>query len=414
MKIFLVLLTALSVTLSAVLVTLLVKGESTPEAAATVAVERTAPESQAATEPGVAPGTWAALQSPEATVLTDRLRAAGFPADVVRAVISAQISEQMSARRKALMPPNSDSLPFWKTPVQDAKALQASRDLTREQQKLLRNALGADADANDPLTLARMRQRFGDLPPDKMQQVQALTRSIDEKRMEMYAGGVTLDREKQRALELEQETALQAILTPAEYTDYQLRTSNTASQMRYDLVGFNPTEQEFRALFELRKPVDEQYSMNTPTIPSQETMRLRTEAMAKINEAFKATLSPERAALYDRAQDNDYRRGSQLVARLELPAETNDRLYDVRKSFEPRVNAIRMDRQMPAAQRNEALAALQQEAVAAVTPLLGNARYIDTYRQYGGNWITSMVPRVAAPPPGAARGGPAAPTAPRP
>jgi hypothetical protein len=40
--------------------------------------------------------------------------------------------------------------------------------------------------------------------------------------------------------------------------------------------------------------------------------------------------------------------------------------------------------------------ALQQEAITRVMPLLGNAKNVDAYKQYGGSWITNMVPR---PPP---------------
>jgi hypothetical protein len=43
--------------------------------------------------------------------------------------------------------------------------------------------------------------------------------------------------------------------------------------------------------------------------------------------------------------------------------------------------------------RNQQLTALQQEAVTRVTPLLGgDAGRFDAYKQYGGQWIQTLLP----------------------
>ena len=44
-------------------------------------------------------------------------------------------------------------------------------------------------------------------------------------------------------------------------------------------------------------------------------------------------------------------------------------------------------------QRTQQLTALQQEAITRVTPLLGNSNRLTAYKQYGGSWIDSLVPR---------------------
>jgi len=44
----------------------------------------------------------------------------------------------------------------------------------------------------------------------------------------------------------------------------------------------------------------------------------------------------------------------------------------------------------------ERAAALQQEAIARVTPVLGGAKQVEAYTQNGGSWISSMVPRPPA------------------
>jgi hypothetical protein len=36
---------------------------------------------------------------------------------------------------------------------------------------------------------------------------------------------------------------------------------------------------------------------------------------------------------------------------------------------------------------------LQQEAIARVTQILGDATRVNDYKQYGGSWIQNMIPR---------------------
>jgi hypothetical protein len=104
---------------------------------------------------------------------------------------------------------------------------------------------------------------------------------------------------------------------------------------------------------------------------------------------------------YERAIDYHYQRTGQLVARLELPAETTRRLWDVQQDFQKRRSETyaRGGGGVPTPALAAALTALQQQAVAAVTPLLGNASRVEASKQYGGARIDYMVPRPTTPPP---------------
>src|SRR4051812_15654237 len=82
---------------------------TTPLAAAQTSVAKTTAEGETAA-PG--PEAWAGLQTNDLALQRDRLRAAGFPPDVVRAIIRAQVGETFSARRKALEGAQGE-MPFW-------------------------------------------------------------------------------------------------------------------------------------------------------------------------------------------------------------------------------------------------------------------------------------------------------------
>jgi hypothetical protein len=345
--------------------------------------------------PAIDPKLWASLQTDDLPTLVTRLREAGFPKDIVRAILSGLLNEQFAARRRAL-DPDEASRAFWKDRSPDTKLQLAQFQLYREQEKALRDLLGADANPTDPMTLARQRARFGNLPPEKMDAVQLLVSEFDRKRTENYYNTGSFSQTDNQRFDRELRSALAGVLSPAELEEYDLRSSNTGRSMRSDLIAFNPTEDEFRAVFKLRQPFDEQFSgMYNTGLPSQQQMSQREDAQKLLNEQIKALLGPDRGADYERAINYDYRRASQLIARLDLPADTGPKLWDIQQEYQK----LRMDvfRSNPSVdERNAQLTAMQKEATEKIMPLLGSARAVEAYKQYGGSWLQNMVPR---PPP---------------
>jgi hypothetical protein len=356
-----------------------------------------APAAPAAAAPTIDAAIWPALEGGNLAELAARLRVSGFPPDIVRAIVAARIRESFAARRRALLA-TADSAPFWKEQARDPATQAALLQLDREARRQLRELLGDDPDEEQP---GRPRQ-FDFLPAEKSAEVRRLLRDFEERRSELYAAGAgrTTDREKFTALEREQEAALAAVLTPAELLEYNFRHGTLANTLREELAAFRPTEEEYRAIHALRAEYAAALAppVGAITLSSAEN-RTRTAAQQAIMEQLRARLGPDRAAEYERAIDSNYRRTSQLVARLDLPAETTGRIWTVQKEFEQRRNDLyRQSAPGNIAERNRQLAALQQEAVTRLTPLLGQVG-VEAYRQYGGSWLQSMVPRPAAPPP---------------
>jgi hypothetical protein len=340
---------------------------------------------------------WASLAPVELPSLVADLRAAGYPPNVIGAIVSAIITEQFAARRAALDPQN-ENRPFWKNRPPDAAYEQAQRDLWREQEKALRDALGEDPYSDDPMTLARDKQRFGNLAPEKLREVRGIVREFDEKRSALYVGGVYTETERAKAADLDrqQRSAIAQILSPAELEEYDMRSSNTGRSLRTELAAFDPTEAEFRAIFALRRPFDEQWtSYGSDGIPSQEDMARRSEADKALRAQIAAAIGPARAADYELMTNANYRRTGQLVARLGLPAQTTRQLAETQMEYQQRSLEIRRTA-ANAQDRNTQLTALQQEATTKVAAMLGSASAAEAYKQYGGSWLNSMVPR---PPP---------------
>lgn len=358
------------------------------QAAARAATTPTAPVPEV---PRIDPETWARIKSDDLPTVVARLRAAKFPSDVIRAVVTGLVSEEFAARRRAL-DPDADQRAYWKDIRPDPSRQVALARLYSEQEKTLRDILGPDALAQDPLALARLRSRYGSLPPEKFDAVRHIESDFNLKRTELYYTKGTMNSADLAPLEREQRAAIAALLSPAELEEFDLRSSRTGQSMRSELAAFNPSEEEFRAIFRLRQSFDERFSPFT-SLPSQEQMRERSEAQRQLNEQITSLLGPARGAEYTRSVDFNFRQTSQLVARYELPPETANNLWQVQKEFQKRRDEIYLaSRTNPRESPTPQLAALQQEAIARITPLLGDASRIEAYKQYGGSWLQNLVP----------------------
>lgn len=390
MKLLIALVAASSLALNLILVGMLFAGRN----ATGVKTDSSAPAATTGAPAAAAKDpSWTDFKTEDLPAMVQQLRDHGFPPHLVRAVASGRIRDLYAARFRAL-DPQSDSRPFWMSPGSDVKLMQQQRQLYREQQQALRDLLGPEADQSDVNALYQGR-RFDSVPPEKAADVRRILRDYDDRRSELFSGGSFSNPDQGRrinALEQEQRDALAAVLSPQELEAFQLRNSDTARSLRAQLSAFNPSEEEFRTLYKLQSEYDAQFG-RLYGMPSSEEQQRRSAALRQLNDQIKATLGPVRGAEYERANDYYFRQTSQLINRLELPAETTTQIWGVKQEIEQRASAIRRDQSLPPDDRAKQLAALAEEASAKVTPLLGGARGLEAYQLNGGSWIQSLTPR---------------------
>jgi hypothetical protein len=343
---------------------------------------------------------WSLLRtSDDLPTLIARLRAAGFPPAEIRAIVAAEIGERFAARRKELTTAQTVT-PYWKNQgfgSYDPKLTSALRALGREQSDLLKQLLGPDATSASDALRTSLLSRFGNIPPEKAEQLQSIVSDYSEMRMQIYGttNGMILpeDRAKLALLDKEQRVDLAALLTPQELEEYDLRNSSTASLLRSKLATFNPTEDEFRALFKIQQAFDDQYG-STMTM-TMEQRRQYADAQKQLLPQFQAVLAPDRFAAFQQAIDPAYQQINRLVARLELPPETSTQVVTLQKDIQQRAMAVQTARDISPDDRAAQLAALNQEATAKLTQSLG-ARGFEAYKTNGGSWLQMLQPRPAS------------------
>ena len=277
--------------------------------------------------------TWAALKEGDIDQQVARLREAGFPPSVVRAIISAQINASYASRMKALTDAASSAdQPPWKANARGSQTLVAQLALSREIQAALRAALGPDAENG---TAATLRREHPYLPADKIDQIVAIRDRFNQTQTEMLvgvSGSITrAESDRIQALDRTMREEIAAVLSPQELEEYNLRASTAASLLRSRMEVFDATEAEYRALHHIESAYyDLSRSFSGQLSPEQQA-QLR-QAATQRDESIKALFTPERLAEYQRAGDSNYQQTTRLVSRLNLPPTTaNDDPAGMRK-----------------------------------------------------------------------------------
>ncbi len=328
-------------------------------------------------------------------MLVARLRAEGWPISVIRAIARAELHDQLAARYYKDLLDDSTAAPFWSykwNTGPDPKVLAAQRTLAQEESKAMRDLLGSDAVDDDALTQYWRRRQFGDMPPDKLDQVQRISSDYNEIRNEIFrlvSGGLlTADDQATLAyLDREKQDDLAKVLTPAELDDFEMRSSQTATTLRAQLSTFEPTEEEFRALFHAAQAIRSRLGQSSDFVSGAETQQYS----AALTKEAKSLLSPERYAEYVQATDPRLSALDNIVRRYELPKMVVSQVGALQKDFQQQAQSIRAQSSVGTDERNARLNALAEQAGSKIGAILGDSAF-ETYRQGGGfdSWFKPL------------------------
>lgn len=342
----------------------------------------------------VAKQSWEEVFTGDLRLLIDRLRAEGFPEREVRALVASAVAGRSNLLRLALRG-ERELVPYWRAPVYSVLDRELERELQRQMEpdyQILRELPGSEAALLDvPLPVAPPSRRLDHLPEEKQKLLQRIDRDYDELRRQVMAVAGTPGPESQEKLRLlaeERRRDVQAVLTPEEYAEHQLRTGPTADFLRARLDLFQPTEQEFRALHALH----ESALAGAVELPANATgSRSPQQVMTALRPQIEALLGPERFADLKQTQIESARRVNNLLVRLDLPLRTGGRIEELRGDIVQRADAVRGDPSLAPAERTARLGALQTEARQRIATTLGGERNLAAYEDIKG-WIRDLSP----------------------
>jgi len=178
----------------------------------------------------------------------------------------------------------------------------------------------------------------------------------------------------------------------------------TGNILRNQLVAFEPSEQEFLSVFDLRKAFDVQFHPMDPGEATAAERAERGEAWEGLQEQIKQTLGAQRYADYEMAQNQDFQQMYRVAKEAGLGTPEAKQVYTMRQQAEEQAARIRNDQSLTPEQRSHALGGIRQETEKTIHTVLGEKGWDQFNRGSNNRWLDAInPPRV-----------PSSPAAPRP
>lgn len=359
--------------------------------------------------------TWLDIQSADLKDFVRRLRAAGCPDETVKDIIVAEVNRRFAIRQREVWPEQFEEYKFWRVekmndPARMKKQREQSRkysELQKEKSALLVELLGVDPerqqrieDGYEDFVGNWQERQIAFLPESKREAALKIIEDFQERQQEMYTANRGIwdaqSRAEQRQLETDKLTALAAVLSPTELREYELRQSQTASQLNHDLRNLSISRDEYEAIFDIRKKYGDSIH-NYGDIESADGRKQVEENKKAMKEDLLAALGPDRVKEYERGQDYQYQQLQRIAKKNELPADTANKVYDYKSIAEDGAKKLRDNKEMTAEQRQTALWELRTETENTLKETLGEKAF-KSYQKNGGYWINSIAPQKSPAP----------------
>lgn len=324
---------------------------------------------------------WREIESTNYVEFIENLRSINCPEPTIRDIIVADVNEVFARRRaREVVTPEQE---WWKfEPDLDLveSALAKQQQLEAERRELLTALLGPAWDVqaryrtspgyNTPLT----GPVLGELAPETVLAVRQMEARAGKKQSDylraQQAAGLQADPLQLTLLERELRTELAAILNPVELEEYLLRYSRTSDRLREELHGLNVTPDEFRSIFRIRDPIDQQIAMfqrdGTATLQNQvagfETQR---------DAAIQQTIGPERYQLYKLSQDPGFQSVRNSLEDIGAPPEAVLPIYKMQQALAQEQLRIQTNPELSSEEQAAAWGAAVAAQQTALRELLG-------------------------------------------
>jgi hypothetical protein len=167
---------------------------------------------------------------------------------------------------------------------------------------------------------------------------------------------------------------LAEVLDPEALEEYLLRYSHEAAQLRRELRAFDPSPEEFRALFRARDPLEQQIAQ-LGSDPDPVTASQRQILEQEREKALQRTLSPDRIEQYQLSQDLLYQQARDVARRAGVPDDQILPLTALYGLTEVETQRIRNDASLSPEERDELLEAARRAHENSLRELLGEEAY---------------------------------------
>jgi hypothetical protein len=215
-----------------------------------------------------APFDWRTVESDDYRQYVANLRAIGCPEKTLRDIIMADVTDLFRQRASHSA---SNRFEYWKAGLLgnafDEKRVAQQQAQAKERRDILASLLGSSySDKADPAgaqIVSPMEQMTGDiLNPDQQAAMKALEVKYAARLLKAAQDGGGEDSEAMRKVIADKDAEMLTVLSPDEKFEYDLRLSQPAILLRMSMGEFEPTEQEFRQMFQTAKKLTDQFGLS--------------------------------------------------------------------------------------------------------------------------------------------------------
>ena len=344
---------------------------------------------------------WAQIESEDYRTYIARLRSIGCPEQTIRDLIIADL-DKVLAPKVASASGHRQNLKYWQPEEEELAndwdprdVAQKMQNIDREKREIIQELVGAD------LVRERLKQRgiqdyyerrLSFLPDEKQTQVRRILEKYDDQERslrdkEIEEGLAPQDKAALQKLNAQRQAEVASLLSPEEREQYNLWISPTANAVRHSLYGMNATEQDFSAIYSVRKQLDEHWGQLDPDSMDPRTRQQFELAKSQADAQLKTQLGDEKFRQYKRGEDEDYHRLSATLTRLKLPHQKADEIYDMKQALVEARQQVATNQNLAAEQRDNLLRALNDETERAARQVLGDKGYNSYLHSGYAQWL---------------------------
>ncbi len=334
---------------------------------------------------------WGQLETSDYREFIARLRAIGCPEQTIRDLVIADIDKLYAAKVQSLRPMRKN-LQYWQSEEaelannQDVReAERREREIERDKARVIRDLLGVDLVAERQRIRGQndtLERRLAFLPEERRAELRQKIESWQDRELAMHEkswdSGAALSAEDRAALRLlrqEREDSLSQLLSPEERSQFDLWMSPTADSIRHDAYGMDINEEEFQAVYALRKEFDQAWPRDEIDSADEGTLNAWGAALLQLEEQTRGALGNDRFAMYQRGQDAQFHELNVTASRFQIPREKAAEAYEYLRLSRLEQTRVSQNSSLSLGEQTEILRRIGAETDRAVREVLGDGPF---------------------------------------
>ena len=336
---------------------------------------------------------WSVLDSTNYSIFIENLQQIGCPQQTIDDIVVAEINRLYAMKMATAQERVASPQHYWQPQNSWSKQLEELQTrLAKEKNLVLKQLLGISMEdyfRGGFLPFQSRNELLAFLPEAKRKALISLQVKYRDLESKIYSSAHGLitgeDQAALSALERQRTAELDALLTTEEKLEYSLRNSPTADSLRQSLATFQPSEAEFRAIYQAQIVFEESARAIHDTNSSGTSVDPEKEFASQL----KSALGDQRYAEYQRSQNQDFKLLLRVVDRFGLPEDVAGQIFNLKQEAELQREQVLTNADFDSDQKTTFLQDLHDQTASALSGMMGDSAY-SAYRDYSGSWIDRL------------------------